>query len=73
MRRIAIREQHPLIPAIDDALAELAQPAQDNHVAHTLVWRAALELLRRATRNHERVASWNAHWSMRRARIGAGD
>ena len=55
-RGIAIRERNPLVPAVDDALTELAQPTQSNHVAHALVWRAALKLLRRANRNHERVA-----------------
>lgn len=55
-RRTAVRDRSPLVPAIDDALAQLAQPARSNHVAHALVWRAALKLLRRANRNHERVA-----------------
>jgi len=45
-----------LVSRIDDALRGLAEPSPDNQVAHVLVWRAAAQLLRRANRNHERVA-----------------
>jgi hypothetical protein len=49
-------EDPELMPTIDAALAELARPPRQNHVAHALVWRAALELMRRANRNYERMA-----------------
>ena len=51
-----VEENARLVPTIDTALAELGAPARQNHVAHALVWRAATELMRRASRNHERVA-----------------
>lgn len=55
-RHAAVRERSPLVAAVDDTLAELAQPARSNRVAHALVWRATLMLVRRANRNRERVA-----------------
>lgn len=55
-RHTAIRQRSPLLATVDDTLAELSQPAGGNHVAHALVWRAALKLLRRANRNHQLVA-----------------
>lgn len=45
-----------LVSRIDSALRGLVEPPGDNQVAHVLVWRAAAKLLRRANRNHERVA-----------------
>ncbi|MGH2762564.1 MAG: hypothetical protein ACRDL4_00650 [Thermoleophilaceae bacterium] len=56
LREHAVQESTRLLPTIDSALAELRAPAQQNHVAHALVWRAATKLLRRANRNHERMA-----------------
>ncbi len=55
-REQALDEDPELMPTIDAALAELARPPRQNHVAHALVWRAALELMRRANRNYERMA-----------------
>jgi hypothetical protein len=52
----AVEENARLVPTIDNALAELEAPARQNHVAHALVWRVATKLVRRASRNHERVA-----------------
>ncbi len=52
----AVEENARLVPTIDTALAQLGAPARRNHVAHALVWRAATKLMRRANRNHERVA-----------------
>jgi len=52
----AVRDHARLVPTIDNALAELERPARNNQVAHALVWRAATKLLRRANRNHERIA-----------------
>jgi hypothetical protein len=52
----AVEENARLVPTIDTTLAELRAPARQNHVAHALVWRAATKLVRRASRNHERVA-----------------
>src|SRR3989442_9025632 len=55
-RKQAPEEDPELVPTIDAALAELARPPRQNHVAQALVWRAALELVRRANRNYERIA-----------------
>ena len=55
-REHAVQENTRLVATIDSALAELRAPARQNHVAHALVWRAATKLIRRASRNHERVA-----------------
>jgi hypothetical protein len=55
-REQALHEDPELVPRIDAALAELERPPRQNHVAHALVWRAALELMRRANRNYERMA-----------------
>lgn len=52
----ALQEDAELVPTIDAVLAELARAPRQNHVAHALVWRAALELMRRANRNYERMA-----------------
>jgi hypothetical protein len=52
----AVEENARLVPTIDSALAQLEAPARQNHVAHALVWRAATKLVRRASRNHDRVA-----------------
>lgn len=55
-RRQVGEEDGELLSTIDSALAELGEPARQNHVAHAFVWRAAAKLVRRANRNHERVA-----------------
>lgn len=52
----AVEENARLVPTIDTALAELGAPARRNRIAHALLWRAATKLMRRANRNHERVA-----------------
>lgn len=52
----AVEQNARLVPTIDTALAQLGAPARRNRVAHALVWRAATKLMRRANRNHERVA-----------------
>jgi len=52
----AVEENARLVPTIDSTLAELGGPARQNHVAHALIWRAATKLVRRARRNHERMA-----------------
>jgi len=52
----AVGEDPELVSRIDAALRGLVEPSGDNQVAHVLVWRAAAKLLRRANRNHERVA-----------------
>jgi hypothetical protein len=56
VRLHAVQENARLVPTIDSALAQLGQPPRKNHVAHAFVWRAAAKLLRRASRNHERMA-----------------
>lgn len=55
-REEVLEEDLELAPTIDAALAELARAPRQNHVVRALVWRAALELMRRANRNHERMA-----------------
>jgi len=55
-REHALQEDPRLVPTIDGALAELRAPARQNHVAHSLVWRAAIKFMRRANRDHERMA-----------------
>jgi hypothetical protein len=55
-RAEVVGEDPELVSRIDSALRGLAEPSADNQVAHVLVWRAAAKLLRRANRNHERVA-----------------
>jgi hypothetical protein len=55
-RAHAVSDNAGLVPTIDSTLAQLAAPAAENPVAHALVWRAATKLMRRANRNHERVA-----------------
>ncbi len=55
-REQALDEDPELLPTLDAALAELPRPPRENQVAHALVWRAALELMRRANRNYERMA-----------------
>lgn len=55
-RAHAVEENARLVPTIDSALAELGGAARQNHVAHALIWRAATKLVRRASRNHERMA-----------------
>ena len=55
-RAHAVCDNAGLVPTIDGTLARLAAPAAENPVAHALVWRAATKLMRRANRNHERVA-----------------
>lgn len=57
-RAHAGEENARLVPTIDSALAQLGGPARQNHVAHALVWRAATKLVRRANRNHERMAEF---------------
>lgn len=52
----AVEENARLVPTIDTALAQMGAPARQNHVARALVWRAATRLLRRASRNHDRMA-----------------
>jgi hypothetical protein len=56
LRRQVEGEDTQPVSTIDCALAELGAPARENHVAHALVWRAAVKLVRRANRNHERMA-----------------
>jgi hypothetical protein len=55
-RSEVVGEDSGLVSRIDCALRGLVEPSADNQVAHVLVWRAAAKLLRRANRNHERVA-----------------
>lgn len=55
-REQVLEEDPELLPTLDAALAELERPPRLNHVAHALVWRAALELMTRADRNYERMA-----------------
>jgi hypothetical protein len=55
-RAEVVGEEPELVSRIDGALRGLVEPSGDNQVAHVLVWRAAAQLLRRANRNHERVA-----------------
>jgi hypothetical protein len=55
-RAEVVGEDPALVSRIDSALRGLVEPPADNQVAHVLVWRAAAKLLRRANRNHERVA-----------------
>lgn len=55
-REQVLEEDPELVPTIDAARAELARAPRQNQVAHALVWRAALELVRRANRNYDRMA-----------------
>lgn len=65
-RAEVVGEDPALVSRIDSALRGLVEPSADNQVAHVLVWRAAAKLLRRANRNHERVAELERALSARR-------
>lgn len=55
-REQVVEEDAELVPTIDAAPAELGRAPRQNHVAHALVWRSALELMQHANRNYERMA-----------------
>ena len=56
LRQQTLEEDAELAVTIDATLAELKRAPAQNRVALALVWRAAVKLLRRANRNHERMA-----------------
>ncbi len=55
-RRASSEQNSELVATLDSALAALGRPPSENHVANALIWRATAELMRRVTRNYDRMA-----------------